>query len=99
MDFNTLIEIIEEAGYTPYSYSGRGMYGDRCVGFTVDKDIGIFRAIANLIRESIFLDNCSNGEHYRSDQLLTAIELGNVKTDNMGLDTVVYFPRVTWEGE
>lgn len=97
MDFNTLIEIIEEAGYSAYSYSGRGMYGDRCVGFTTDTSI--LATIANLIRESIFLDNCSNGEHYRSDQLLTAIELGNVKTDNMGLDTVVYFPRVTWEGE
>lgn len=31
MDTNELIEAIEDAGYTPSSYSGRGMFGARCV--------------------------------------------------------------------
>ena len=26
-----LLEIVEEAGYTAASYSGRGMFGDKCI--------------------------------------------------------------------
>lgn len=97
MDFNTLCEIIESAGYSPRSYSGRGMYGEQCVGFVTDTNL--LAAMANVIREAIFLDNCTDGEKYRADQLLTQMELGDVKTDSMGLDTIIYFPRVKWAEE
>lgn len=36
MNSERLIELIEEAGYEPREYSGRGMYGKYCVGFTTD---------------------------------------------------------------
>ncbi len=37
----TLIGILEDAGYEPYSYSGRGMYGKTCVSVHADRDSGI----------------------------------------------------------
>lgn len=93
MDFNTLIEIIEEAGYTPYSYSGRGMYGDRCVGFTTDGPL--LATIATIINEVAYIHG-----HETEDKIFEfAAVLKYAATDNMGLSTVVYFPRVTWEGE
>lgn len=36
MKVTELIEAIEEAGHEAYSYSGRGMYGRRCVAFTAE---------------------------------------------------------------
>jgi hypothetical protein len=96
MDCNTLINIIEEAGYTAYSYSGRNMYGDSCVGFTVDGDTGIFRAIADLIDA---VDFSGTADPVFSDLYTLTGILRTAATDSMGLSTVVYFPHVKWEGE
>lgn len=95
MDFSTLVGIIEEAGYRAYSYSGRNMYGKQCVGFTVDRHIGIFRAIADLIEAAQYIGGEDDGMAVR--HMLDIIR--STVTDDMGLDTVVYFPRVRWEGE
>lgn len=38
MDAADLIRALEEAGYEPRSYSGRGMYGKSCVGCELDAD-------------------------------------------------------------
>lgn len=34
---STLIKKIEGAGYEPVSYSGRGMYGERCVAVALEQ--------------------------------------------------------------
>lgn len=85
MDFNTLCEIIEEAGYSPRSYSGRGMYGKQCVGFTFEGNT--LDAVADLFEVAAYYDH-------------GVFELARVvksaQTDNMGMDTVIYFPRVKW---
>jgi hypothetical protein len=100
MDFNTLIEIIEEAGYTPYSYSGRGMYGDSCVGFTTDDNQ--LKTAINLVNAAKWLTldlltyNVPSNLADVFDLFLDT--LGGAKTDSMGRSTVVYFPRVKWEG-
>lgn len=95
MDFSTLVGIIEEAGYRAYSYSGRNMYGKHCVGFTTDNTFPA--TIANLFNSALFMNY---------DDTETVAIVGNLAarirfalTDDMGLSTVVYFPRVTWEGE
>ncbi len=31
-EFDKIVSIFEEAGYIPRSYSGRGMYGEKCLG-------------------------------------------------------------------
>lgn len=92
MDFNTLIEIIEEAGYSAYSYSGRNMYGASCVGFTTDDNE--FVTAANIFDSAKSWDD---GSWNIIEPVLDILR--GAKTDSMGLSTVVYFPRVTWEGE
>lgn len=95
MDTSTFIEIIREAGYEPYSYSGRNMYGDSCVGFTTDDTLPA--TIANLLN-SVLYEMISDEETIEKVTSLTKI-IRNATTDNMGLSTVVYFPRVKWEEE
>lgn len=63
------------------SYSGRGMYGDRCVGFDVDSltELG---TLAIAIHEVL-------GDTLGRDMV------ENARTDNMGLGYIIYFPHHT----
>ena len=92
MEFNTLVEVIESAGYETYSYSGRGMYGNSCVGFTVDREYSIFQAISQIL-EDMDID-MESGNLYDFTAILRSAQM-----DSMGLDTVIYFPRVKWVDE
>ncbi len=92
MEFSTLVEIIESAGYEVYSYSGRGMYGNSCVGFTVDREYSIFQAISQIL-EDMDID-MESGNLYDFTAILRSAQM-----DSMGLDTVIYFPRVKWVEE
>ena len=93
MEFNTLVEVIESAGYETYSYSGRGMYGNSCVGFTVDREYSIFQAISQIL-EDMDIGDGDNGGFYDFTAALRSAQM-----DSMGLDTVIYFPRVKWQEE
>lgn len=69
-------------------YSGRFMYGDRCVGFDVDSltELG---TLAIAIHEVL-------GDAEGRDMVERA------RTDSMGLGYIIYFPHVTcseWEEE
>lgn len=94
MEFSTLVEIIESAGYEPYSYSGRGMYGVSCVGFTVDREVGTMAALMDLIDNADCIDEPFEGV---VNDLTRVIRYAQM--DSMGLDTVIYFPRVKWVDE
>lgn len=85
MNAETLIEVIGDAGYDTRLYSGRGMYGKKCVGFTVDSTRDMFSAIADIID---YLD-----EDILSD--FTSV-LRYASYDSMGLGLIIYFPRVEW---
>jgi hypothetical protein len=81
MDYKTLIDILENAGFEPRSYSGRGMSGRQCVGVTVPD---VKAAYGLLIRE------CD----YGSD---AADLIDAAREDNMGRSFILYWPRVAWE--
>ncbi len=67
-----------------FNYSGRGMYGKECVGFITNMSVAVF-----CMKLAIIL--CQN-----HNQSILAVDLANnVKTDNMGKDTIVYFPGIT----
>lgn len=53
----------------PRTYSGRGMYGVRCMGITTDNPDGLVEEAA-------------------------ARGLRGARRDNMGLSTIVYWPRI-----
>jgi len=74
-------ELLQDAGYEPMPYSGRGMYGKYCIAVRTG-DIGhLFADVLSATKDnkSIQLDEVSDA--FRS-----------MRTDSLGLDTVVYFP-------
>ena len=70
---------LEDKDFTS-TYSGRGMYGDQCIGWTLDdhNDSGTLSvAIVDVL----------------DDWGRSMVE--NTRTDSMGLGIIVYFPRWT----
>jgi len=83
MTYEWLVEIIEAAGYEAQSYSGRYMYGKRCVSLKSDE--GETKILANLVEEC--------------DDTREAAELiRRCRTDSMGRGIVLYWPIVAWAG-
>lgn len=83
-----LIECIEAGGHEARAYSGRGMFGKQCVGFTIE---GHPIAVgAGLMLEA------ANISDDMANELLEAME--SVASDALGLRTIVYFPSVAWTG-
>lgn len=78
-----LIGVINEIGLNPYAYSGRGMYGEKCIGFTTDREIKDCVAIALILEEG-------------NKDMDVRRFFDYVKTDSMGRSTVVYFPEIPW---
>lgn len=80
-----LSNAIKSQGYTPRSYSGRGMYGKQCLAFSTDDSaITAVAAIVGNIRDE--------GERL---EVVEAFE--GARSDSMGLGTVIYFPRIAFE--
>lgn len=69
------------------SYSGRAMYGKECVGIVTDDLVPLVAEIAANVHE------VSDGEYTHDDFF------SNYRTDNMGIDTILYFPKIKWEEE
>jgi len=93
---NVLAVLLEDAEIDEraarWDYSGRGMYGRTCFGFT-----GNVRTLAAFFTQLGFAAGQKVAEDgSRCDELETLIDVlaGELTTDSMGLDTIFYFPRV-----
>ena len=86
-----LVEALESAGYEPQSYSGRCMYGRRCVGVTVSRDVSAFRLAAELA--VVFLNEDLEHGPFDVEDLARL----RVSEDSMGCDQIIYFPGVEWK--
>lgn len=74
-----LRDAAEEYGVTfRDNYSGRGMYGDSCIGFVFDS--GHMHGVTMALIDALGID--------------LANEITTSRTDNMGLDTIIYYPGV-----
>lgn len=78
----TLRKVIEDLGYETRSYSGRGMYGKKCLGVTIDEDLIKFVFDLGMA--------CQEEEVERP---------GLIRTDQLGLGTIIYFPGQPYETE
>ena len=95
MNFNEIKEVVEDAGFDPQSYSGRGMYGRKCLSFNLDRDENVVDAILDLA-EALNSHAQENPEIEFEDAIQ---EFKGAKIDSMGLGEVVYFPNIEWEHE
>lgn len=67
-------------------YSGRGMYGDTCIGVTFDQYGGNEMELGVLLGQKLDADD--------------AYALArNARSDSMGLGTIIYFPNFKFEDE
>jgi len=88
MTFHELIEAFNAAGYEPRSYSGRGMYGVKCLAVTCENP-------ANMIRRVIKVSVAYETREHTIDLIE---DLNNPQEDSMGTKSVVYWPGIRWEG-
>lgn len=87
------IEILNDASLEYRSYSGRGMYGAYCVGVEVSDPtealVDIFEALT-----SYYANGGDESERFAGSVLTL---LRKTRTDNLGRDTIMYWPQLKWE--
>ena len=87
MDYQQLVDIIEDAGYEADSYSGRCMYGAECVSiFTDDSEFEVATMMAAAAQRLGCFDEWTE-------------VACRTKRDLMGLGIVLYWPSVAWPEE
>lgn len=101
-------EVAEHAELVPRSYSGRGMYGDRCVGIdrtTDGQDIHVGECMQRMMYSIMQMldDEYVSSEDYDPFQNRSpkakllwdlADKMGKVSWDSMGLGQITYWPRI-----
>jgi len=77
------LEILADTGIDYHSYSGRGMFGDRCLAITCGNP---FAAIGEIVKFVESVDDI---------QLIGSL-ISGAKTDSLGREYVLYFPDVEY---
>lgn len=63
-------------------YSGRGMYGKRCIGFVTYDTMGSIVNLCDALRDNEEITSAADA-------------LGDICTDNLGRGYIVYFPHLS----
>jgi hypothetical protein len=82
------IELLEEAGYNHRAYSGRGMFGEYCIGASTKSDA------ADMLSDILVYCEITNEERVEVAGIFK-----NKRTDDLGMGTIVYFPSMKWKDE
>ncbi len=96
MQIDKIKSYISSAGYDFQDYSGRGMNGKRCLGIVVEND-----SAANVVLAIISAATENNPHDLSNEDLLDDIfelcsVLSDSKSDSLGHDTIIYWPRIEW---
>lgn len=86
--------LVEDAGHTCRSYSGRGMYGKQCLGVVVTTSIGHF--VADLFEQMEVVVREYEEDHISDVCEAAYSAFATMQTDSMGMDTIVYFTDVEY---
>jgi hypothetical protein len=89
-------ERLVDDSITPYyKYSGRGMYGDTCYGIVCSDSTSLLPNLLELIDQADLhrsIEAAPTENQYRiAIQWITYV-FQRSRTDNLGLNTIVYFP-------
>ena len=87
------------------NYSGRGMFGKNCFGFSLGRytnsHMFIVGLISNLFESRPYVNDEGATEEDEKDleEYENLIEMLNsrIDIDSLGLGTILYFPNVAWE--
>lgn len=91
-----LQSLAQDAGYSVQPYSGRGMYGKKCLGVVVKQG----KELGNFIGD--ILEELSRAEYTDPLQYTNALvqlseDFQNLRQDNLGISTIIYFPNVSFD--
>lgn len=82
--FELLLDTFENLGFEVYpNYSGRGMYGKKCVGVIFSDSLALNVAM-------VTLELMSRGCNSREIERL----FSSSATDSLGIREILYFPRI-----
>jgi len=70
------------------SYSGRGMYGETCLGISVD-----LRSLLSAVADALLFPPFPLDDGRR---VVIVLALQRVQTDSMGCGSIVYFPGIPY---
>ena len=78
------------------NYSGRAMYGKRCLAADINRETSAAKIVALIISECLtdLVDECDSEFDLKDAVESLCSDLSNVREDSMGLGTVVYWPRI-----
>lgn len=82
-----------DAGCEPFPYSGRGMFGSRCVAVRSDSGKPL-DFLVSLYESRIFNEDTVINGMNNLDLVMDFIKY--VRWDSLGFDTVYYFPTCKW---
>lgn len=88
------MDVLDLLGYSYRPYSGRGMYGKKCIGIVVESgniSNELFSLGANLGSNII---NSSDDNIDFSWQ-----DIGRVEFDSLGMDQIIYFPNMEYPND
>lgn len=91
IDASWVKEALSESGFRIREYSGRFMYGRRCVGIECDTHHTEYEAIACLIE--------AMPEDRHREKRALADMIAGARSDSLGLGTILYFPSIRWTDE
>ncbi len=79
-------------------YSGRGMYGKECVGIITPS---LAKFMAHVMQSLQYKLDSLEFDPDSTDEVVgnLAQAFKHMRTDSMGLDTIVYFPNMEFVGE
>lgn len=81
-------------------YSGRCMFGRMCFGVTVSQLATAFYEVTEALRDIIITTKRTDLDLAKeAADMLEDEGLAEFRTDNMGLDYIIYFPHITVEKE
>lgn len=91
-----LKEAIFQAGYEfRVDYSGRGMYGAKCLAIDCDSPV---KCLVDIFKALRAMDRVGQRHDTPSFAVTTILEyLGTGKVDSMGMGQILYFPTIEIE--
>lgn len=81
----SIMDLCDSAGIEWRDYSGRGMYGDRCLAIVTDNPVD---TVLCLVQEAI-----GSLDPEETAEIVEA--LSNSRTDSMGRSAVIYWPHLS----
>ena len=83
-----LYRALLDAGFSPRSYSGRGMYGKERLGFIPqEQEVSVIGAVAMIV-------SCATSDQAKEELVDVFLD---ACTDSLGRNTIVYFPNIPWD--